>query len=183
MNYADDSILVEKCLTGDQAAWRELVGRYGQMVYSIALKNGLSVVDADDVVQQVFTIVLKRLSSLRNTKTLAAWLITITCREAWRLARERNLPEELVESIIDDGTPLQEQVVIWERQQLIRQALARLEEPCKGLLVALFLDSNEPNYKEISARQGIPVGSIGPTRARCFKKLEAILMDMDIDLG
>jgi len=183
MNYADDSILVQNCLAGDQAAWKELVNRYGRLVYSIPRKYGLSVADADDVVQNVFSIVLRRLSSLRNEKTLAAWLITVTCRESWKLGKEREVTEELVESFSDDGMPPHEQVLLWERQHLVRQALAQLGEPCQSLLTALFLDPNEPSYQEVATRQGIPLGSIGPTRARCFKKLEAILVDMGVGLG
>jgi len=183
MSYADDDILVQKCLAGDQAAWKELVNRYGRLVYSIPLKYGLSLLDADDVVQNVFSIVLRRLSSLRNKKTFAAWLITVTCRESWKLTKERRVTEELPESLGDDGMPPHEQVLLWERQHLVRQAIAQLGEPCQSLLTALFLDPDEPSYQEVAARQGIPLGSIGPTRARCIEKLEAILVNMGVDLG
>lgn len=183
MHYADDNILVENCLAGDQEAWKELVNRYGRLVYSIPRKYGLSAADADDVFQNVFSIAQRRLPTLRNQKTLAAWLITIACRESWKFGKRREVAEELVESISDDGMPPHEQVLLWERQHLVRQALAQLGEPCQSLLTALFLDPNGPSYQQIAAQLGIALGSIGPTRARCFKKLEAILMDMDVDLG
>jgi RNA polymerase sigma factor (sigma-70 family) len=183
MYYDNDDIMVQRCIAGDGAAWEELVNHYGRLVYSIPRRYGLSAADADDVFQNVFSIVLQRLPSLRDQKMLAAWLITITHRESWRLRRREKIPEELDESVVDDGTPPQEQVLIWERQHVVHQALERLGEPCRKLLIALFLDPSEQSYKEIATQLGIAVGSIGPTRARCFKKLEAILVDMGVDLG
>ena len=78
--YRSDSCLIQACLDGEDAAWRELVDRYGRLVYSVALRYGLSAVDVDDVFQNVFTIVFNQLAQLRNQKLLAAWLITITWR-------------------------------------------------------------------------------------------------------
>jgi DNA-directed RNA polymerase specialized sigma24 family protein len=50
-------------------------------------------------------------------------------------------------------------------------------EPCRKLLTALYLDESEPSYAEVSRRLGTPVGSIGPTRARCLQRLRAVLED------
>ena len=63
----------------------------------------------------------------------------------------------------------------------MRQALRRLDDGCRELLTALFLDPAGPSYEAIAARLGMPVGSIGPTRARCFRKLEALLRETGID--
>jgi hypothetical protein len=73
-------------------------------------------------------------------------------------------------------------VLTWEKQHMVGQALNQLGQPCQGLLTALFLDTSEPSYERIAKQLGIAVGSIGPMRARCFKKLEAILVTMDVDL-
>jgi DNA-directed RNA polymerase specialized sigma24 family protein len=60
-------------------------------------------------------------------------------------------------------------------------ALKHLEARCRELLMALFLESATPSYEELSKRLDIPVGSIGPTRARCFKKLEDKLVEIGFD--
>ena len=62
----DDSRLIQDCLKGRQAAWDELVERYSRLIYSIPLRVGLSHSDADDVVQIVWGIVLRRLETLRE---------------------------------------------------------------------------------------------------------------------
>lgn len=171
----DDSRLIQDCLKGRQAAWDELVERYSRLIYSIPLRMGLSHTDADDVVQVVWGIVLRRLETLREVDRLSAWLIRTTHRESWRRGRQTRKHVSLDEAHADRATPDEDEVVVLERQQLVRQALEQLDERCRKLLMALFFDRESKGYDEIASDLGIKVGSIGPTRARCFKRLEKIL--------
>jgi DNA-directed RNA polymerase specialized sigma24 family protein len=57
-----------------------------------------------------------------------------------------------------------------ERYAALRQALARLLPSCQDLLALLAADPPLP-YAQISARLGIPVGSIGPSRSHFLDKL------------
>ncbi len=182
-SHRSDPALVQSCIDGKETAWKELVERYGRLVYSISLRCGLSPTDADDVFQNVFTILLRHLGKLRNQTTLSAWLITTTYRESWRLRKGTSIHSELNEIIPDGSPPLGDELLRWERDQQVREALDRLDDRCRALLSALFLDPDEPSYETIATRVGMPVGSIGPTRARCFKKLEALLIEMGFDPG
>ncbi len=172
-----DPELVQSCLNGDETAWNVLVERYGRLVYSIPMRLGLSQSDADDVFQTVMGIVLRRLATLRDETRLSAWLIRATYRETWRYANRarRGRGVELDESQPDEGAPTEEQVLRQERQQLVRQAMEQLDERCSTLVRAFFFDAEKLSYDELADRLGMRVGSIGPTRARCFRKLEAIL--------
>jgi RNA polymerase sigma factor (sigma-70 family) len=176
-----DAELIQACLDRDETAWKELVERYGRLVYSIPLRYGLSGADADDVFQNVFTIVLRRLGSLRNQASLTAWLITITQRESQRQGKGSQPHDELDETVEDATTPPPEQVQTWERQHIVHQTLDQLDPRCRELLKALFLETTTVSYDKIAKRLGIPLGSIGPTRARCFKKLESIMTAMGVD--
>ncbi len=180
-SYPSDPELVRACLDGEEAAWKELVERYSRLVYSIPLRYGLSPADADDVFQNVFLIVHRRLHTLKQQDLLAPWLITVTHREAKRLGKKLPTLAELDETLSDGADPPQDQVERWERQHLVRQALAQMEPRCREILTTLFLDSDLTSYERLAARLGITVGSIGPTRARCFKKLQAILVAMGLD--
>ena len=179
--YRNDASLIQACLDGKDAAWRELIERYGRLVYSIPLRYGLSSVDADDVFQNVFTIVFNQLARLRNQKLMAAWLITITWREARRVAKHTHIQNDLDEDMEDNQSPPLDQLQRWEQQHIVHQALRQLESPCRELLTILFLETPTPSYEEIAKRLGMPIGSIGPTRARSFKKLESILVSMGLD--
>ncbi|MBI5304645.1 MAG: sigma-70 family RNA polymerase sigma factor [Chloroflexi bacterium] len=177
----NDTELVRDCLKGDERAWRELIAKYSRLVYSIPFRYGLSSTDADDVFQTTFTIACRELSRLRNEASLAAWLITITRRECLRLIRLRHADNELGEDIEDDQTSAPEQIEVWERQHLVRAALDQLDVRCRELLLALFLESPTLRYDQVASKLGIPLGSIGPTRARCFKKLQTILDALGVE--
>jgi DNA-directed RNA polymerase specialized sigma24 family protein len=63
----------------------------------------------------------------------------------------------------------------WQLQTSLRDGLLRLGDRCRDLITTIFLDPSEPSYDEISARLGLPKGSIGPTRNRCLQQLRSIL--------
>jgi DNA-directed RNA polymerase specialized sigma24 family protein len=62
------------------------------------------------------------------------------------------------------------ELLLAERHVALRQAFTRLPPPCQRLIAMLLEDPPVP-YAEISARLGIPLGSIGPSRGRCVEKL------------
>jgi RNA polymerase sigma factor (sigma-70 family) len=181
VTFESDPDLVQACLEGDETAWTTLVERYQRLVLSVARKSGLSEADADDVFQIVFTTLFRRLEGLRDQTRLSSWLITTTYREAWRLGKNTSRHMALEDAIVDVGKPPADLVAEAEREQLVRDAMARLDVRCHDLLTALFLADDVPSYDQIAAQFGMPVGSIGPTRARCFKKLEAILIELGLD--
>ncbi len=181
--YRDDSELIQACLNKSQAAWNELVARYARLVYSIPLRNGMSLSDAEDVFQNVFAIVSRSLPTLRDKKLLAAWLIRITHRECLHLRERSQDLDEIPESLPSADPPAEDEVEIWEKQHLVRLAISLLEPRCQELLKALFLESPSPRYEVLAERLDIPVGSIGPTRSRCLKKLEAIFQEMGVDFS
>lgn len=179
-----DTQLIEACLAGDGAAWNRLVERYQRLVYSIALRQGLTAEDADDVFQAVFVILLGKLDTCRDHERLGSWLTTITRREAWRVLRERVAREgtagdedALVARPAADPPPeavFQEM----EEQDLIRQAMDRLGGRCRRLLWHLFYSHEHPSYADIARELSMPEGSIGPTRARCLERLKATLAQL-----
>ncbi len=160
-----------------------MVERYARLVYSIPYRWGISPDNADDVFQDVFTIAYQNLKGLRERKALAAWLIQITYRECQRRHKRAPNETELSEELPDPATLPDDEVEIIERHHWVRMALNQLDPRCRELLTALFLESGSPSYAELSARLDIPVGSIGPTRARCFRKLEVKLVELGFDPG
>lgn len=179
--HHSDPQLIQACLDGQQAAWDTLIERYGRLVYSIPFAWGLSKADADDVFQNVFTIVYRRLGSLRDQSHLSGWLITVTKRECWHLCQRNQASADLDETIPDSGLPPVDKIQEQELKQAVRTAVNLLDNRSKYLLQALFFEVNTPSYEKIAAKLGLAVGSIGSARARSLKKLEAILLGMGID--
>ena len=186
VDYRTDPQLIEACLAGDAQAWAQLVARYQRLVYSIAVRHGLSGQDADDVFQAVFMILLDKLDTCRDRHRLGAWLTTITRREALRVARQGAAPLDVGGDQILEARPAHEPPpdAILERleeQDLIRQALDRLGDRCRRLLQRLFYVPDVPSYADIAEEFAMPEGSIGPTRARCLERLRGILSEMGFE--
>lgn len=170
-----DAALVRKCLRGDAAAWDLLVERYGRLVYSVPRRLGLSAPEADDVFQAVFMIVFQRLGALRDIERLSGWLIRIAHRESWRLARRRRLLPAPGEDQVADAEPTEAQVAALEEAQHVREALTLLNPRDRRLLEILFFEGGPSAYQDAAEELQMPLGSIGPTRMRALRKLEALL--------
>ena len=168
---AADSELIERCLKSDQTAWRALVQRYERLVYSVALTLCSEREDASDVFQQVWTELYQRLSDLRAAEALPAWLITVTRRKTYALIRSRRNSPQLDSDVPEVSARLSS----IEDQHAIERSLEQLPERCRKLIDLLYFRTDEPSYSEIARQMGMPVSSIGPTRARCLEKMRKLL--------
>jgi RNA polymerase sigma factor (sigma-70 family) len=168
--------LVARARNGDRQAWDALVERYAPLVWSICRRNRLDGGDAEDAFQNVWLTLVKQLDSIRDPAALPGWLATTTQRECWRVLRAAYGPEASrygpdAENIPDPHSGMAEDELLRaERSAALREAFTRLP-PCCQRLIALLVEDPPLPYAEISARLGIPVGSIGPTRGRCLEKL------------
>ena len=172
-----DYELIQRCRKGDNRAWEAVLDQYGRLVFSIPLNAGLSPEDAADISQLTFTIFMQSLDKLRDDSRLGSWLATVAKRHSWRLLARRR--RERVE--LDDDLASKSQAQApnlterWERIEWLTYGLNHIDERCRTLLLALYFDPQEPSYAEIATDLNISVGSVGPTRARCLKKLKKIL--------
>ncbi len=183
---ADDAALVQACRDGRAVAWRVLVARYQRLVFAIATRAGLDHGRAADVFQGVFERLHANLGRIENPERLSAWITTTAKREALRqrsrAAREISLEASEaggVELASDDALP---DADLQRLQSLnaLRQGMDRLDDRCRRLLTAVFQDpDDQPAYRSIAERLGMPVGSLGPTRARCLEKLRRLMSGSD----
>jgi len=166
-----DAELIERCIKGDQTAWKELVMRYQRLVYSVAHTLCPAGEEVSDVFQQVWLELYQQLAQLRNVDALPAWLITVTRRRMYALIRSQHSFEPL-----DDEAPdLSQQLRQIEFEHTLERAIGKLPDRCQNLIHLLYFDSNEPSYSQIAQAMGIPEASIGPTRARCLEKLRKLI--------
>lgn len=171
---SDDAVLLAACAEGDGDAWTLLVGRHQRLVYSVARSSRLSAEDAADVTQLVFAELLKGLGRIEDPSRLNSWLATVARRQSWRVAsrvrREPPVDPTLLDTPDSDDAIARTEGVVW-----LIGAMQALEPRCRELLTALYLDTTEPSYAEVAAHLGRPIGSIGPTRARCLERLRHLL--------
>jgi RNA polymerase sigma factor (sigma-70 family) len=175
-DYSSVALLVARAADGDQAAWNEIVERYAPLVWSICIRYRLSSHDIEDVSQSVWLLLVEHLGNLREPAALPGWLATTTqheCQRVLRAARRYDrfgpVPDELPPPLADD-TVIEQEIITAERNAALRAAFGELAPRCRELLSMLITDP-PLSYAKISATLQIPVGSIGPQRARCLERL------------
>jgi RNA polymerase sigma factor (sigma-70 family) len=163
--------LLLRARTGDGAAWAALTRRYSNMLWAIARTHGLGDADAADVVQTTWLRLVERLDRIRKPDRVGAWLAVTARRESLRLARYqgRDHPAGGTLSLIPAPAPAPDDICVErERLRLVMAAIQALPELCRHVLRLCALS---PGYAEIAAALDIPIGSVGPTRARCLSSL------------
>jgi len=167
------SNLVAAAGNGDDPAWSALVDRFSGLVWATTRAHRLSTAEAADVSQTTWLRLVENLDRIQDPERVGAWLATTARRESLRQIRLRGRETLAADDSVFDvpsGDPVETRVLARDRSAALRRALARIGERCQELLRMLVAEDT-PSYDEISAALGMPVGAIGPTRARCLEKL------------
>lgn len=178
-----DRDLIRACRSGDARAWERLLDKYERLVFSISLHYGLTTDDAADVTQITFTILLQNLNTLPDEIRLSSWLATVARRHTWRLlARNRRESISPDEDLARNETfgGIVDNRERWELAEWLNQGLSMLDERCRKLLLVLYFDAEQPSYAQIADRLKMPIGSIGPTRARCLEQMRQSLHSLEL---
>jgi RNA polymerase sigma factor (sigma-70 family) len=161
---------------GDPAGWDALVDQFGALVWSVARTHRLSAADAADVSQTTWLRLVEHLEEIKQPERLGAWLATTARRECLAVIRRRSrlIPvddgADLDEASLDEPPP-EGPLLEAEEHSILAVAFGRLAERCQRLLRMLMVDP-PPHYEDVAAALEIPIGSIGPTRARCLERLK-----------
>ena len=168
--------LVTRARNGDKQAWDALVERYAPLVWSICRRHRLGSADAQDVSQSVWLQLVSQLNKVRDPAALPGWLATTAQREsgkARRAARRSLAVGHVLDAARIPGRQTgmaEHELLLAERDAVLHEAFTRLPSCCQRLIAMLIEDPPVP-YAQISAKLGIPIGSIGPNRGRCLDKL------------
>jgi RNA polymerase sigma factor (sigma-70 family) len=170
--------LVTRARTGSHEAWTALVEHFQPLVRAVARGYRLADTDVDDVGQNVWLLLVEHVDRIREPKALPAWLITTARRESLRLIRQQRRATPVdpfvdgpeAETVTDDDVDAR--LLRVEEAQVLRQGLDELP-PIQRSLLVLLTSEGEPSYREISEVLTMPIGSIGPTRARGLARLRS----------
>jgi RNA polymerase sigma factor (sigma-70 family) len=169
--------LVQRARTGDRAAWEALVDRFTGLVWSVVRSFRFDDAAAADITQTAWLRLVEHLDEIHDPGHVGAWLATTTRRECLALLRrgrrEIVAPYEDLERV-DDGPPVDTALLDTERDAELWAALAQVPDRCQRLL-RILMSSPAPSYEQVSAALDMPMGSIGPTRARCLSHLKRAL--------
>jgi RNA polymerase sigma factor (sigma-70 family) len=175
---ADESALVERCLTGDDTAFDQVVLRYQDMVFSLAFRLLGGYDEAVDLSQEVFLQVYRKLSTFRRDSSLRTWIYRIVInraknRQRWwkrRINEMTALPIEEAESRARSGDILQDEALARKEQgQILHSAIDKL--PFDQRTILLLKEIEGLSYEEISSTLGLPLGTVKSRLARARASL------------
>ncbi len=173
------ALLVPMAASGDKRAWERLVAQYSRLIWSITVEYRLAESDAADVVQTTWLRLLEHIDRIQYPDRVGSWLAATARNECLRsLASRKRVvlghdTEAMVQTHAVDAE-VDQRLLATERDQTVRDAMARLPDQWQRLLQLLMADPPIP-YAKISDQLGLPVGSIGPTRGRCLARLKVLL--------
>ncbi len=174
--------LVRGAAGGDENAWRGLVTRFSSLVWSVARAHRLASADAADVFQTTWLRLAEHIGRIEQPDRVGAWLATAARRECLQHLRSasKTMPTDDMDRLDvtpAGGNPTEETVLAAEKERedaaratALWRALGPLPGRCRELLRVLMA-SPPPSYAEVASALGLPLGSIGPTRARCLQRL------------
>ena len=180
--------LVDAARAGCPGAWRAVVARYDDGLHSIARGYGLDAATVDDAVQATWLSAFTHLAALREPVALSGWLRSILHRECLKAANRSNREVPTGEQHLGDPVaanhvalrgaaprPPEDEAIRRADVAALRDAVRRRLSTREQHLMRLLSDTHEPSYTEIARVLNVPIGSIGPTRARCLAKLRPLL--------
>ena len=182
--------LVRDARDGRADAWDELVERYTPLVLAVVRRHRLQGSDGDDVVATLWLRLVEHLGDIRDPRALPGWIVTTARHECLRTLRQhqRTQPWDPLDPVggLDGPSPVSsggtqdvalddrvvDQMTDAARHEALLRAFAELPATQRRLLLVLMTDP-PLSYAEVSARLGMPIGSIGPLRARALQRIRA----------
>jgi RNA polymerase sigma factor (sigma-70 family) len=170
---AELAAIVRASAAGDQAAFECLVARYDRLLRGVTRSFRLTSWDADDVIQATWLQFLQHGRTLREPAAVSGWLATTARRQSLRMlqrhVRER-LTDDPARGETAEGAEPDGELLATERRQLLHDALAELPVRHRQLMRVLVTQP-ELSYEDVGRLLAMPIGSIGPTRARSLDRL------------
>ena len=167
--------LVRRCVSGDAAAWQEIVQQYHRRIYNICYRFSGSADDASDLTQEVFIKMYRTLSTFDTTRaSFMTWVTTVTRNllvDHFRKGKYDRVTDSLdaIPGSQDEGLTLAEQlqdhkpdpetkVRSQETQKLVHEALRRLSPELREAVI--LRDLQDLDYKDIAKVLSVPEGTV-----------------------
>jgi RNA polymerase sigma-70 factor (ECF subfamily) len=181
---ADDAALIERCRTGDPAAFEPLVEKYRERVWRLAYGYLRDREEAWDVAQEAFVRAWQALPTFRGQSAFYTWLFRITMNVATDRARQRAargrafgtepVPEEDWERVMTDpGAGPDDAATHAQERQRIQQALEALPQHHRTII--MLSDLEGLSYREIAEVLDIPMGTVMSRLHNARKRLRRVL--------
>ncbi|MYG06380.1 RNA polymerase sigma factor, partial [Candidatus Poribacteria bacterium] len=181
MEKESDVQLIQRILSGDEAAFGILVDKHQRGVHALAWRKIGDFHDAEEITQDTFLQVYKKLPTLKDPYKFAGWLYVIANRLCIDWIRKKNLAiQSLEDTPVEDIEKAsythhvleQSEIASSEhRREIVKKLLAKLPESERTVMTLHYL--GEMTVKEISKFLGVSVSAIHNRLYRARKRLQA----------
>ncbi len=165
MDALADEVLVQLCLSGDRAAFAEIVRRYQKQIFSLTYRLTNHVEDAQDLAQEVFLKLYQVLDKYDGNRPFFPWMYKVASNVCYTALRKKPQQDVPLEKVIEfaplvpkkESQP-EDYAEVKETQRLVQQAIAELPENYRVPLVLRYLE--DLSYQQIAEVMDLPVTTI-----------------------
>lgn len=172
-----DEICIQRILGGDSEAFRQLITKYKDMAYSIAMSVIKDEFHAEEIIQDSFVIAYEKLDTFKGDSKFSTWFYRIVINESFKLAKKhKNEFVDFVESTPEISDEINIAILnlkIDDQKYFINEALKKVS-PKESLVLRLFY-LNENSIEEISGITGWSSSNIKVILHRARTNLKYIL--------
>lgn len=166
----EDSVLIRKCLEGDEKSFEKLLNRYKGPVFSICLRMVRNRDDAEDISQDVFIRVFNMLDRYNPSFPFSSWLFRITSNLCIDFLRKNKRTVLSIDSPVEgkDGEMLRQfesneqgpekRMELKEKMEYLEQSIGTLPERYR--IIVIMRHQEHLSYEQISEMLGIPLGTV-----------------------
>jgi RNA polymerase sigma-70 factor (ECF subfamily) len=167
--------LVRRCVSGDAAAWQDIVQQYNRRIYNICYRFSGSADDAADLTQEVFIKMYRTLSTYDTTRaSFMTWVTTVTRNllvDHFRKGKYDRVTDSLdatpgnqedgltlADQLEDSSASPETRVRSQETQKMVHEALRRLSPELREAVI--LRDLQDLDYKDIAKVLNVPEGTV-----------------------
>ena len=169
--------LVERCRSGDEGAFQELVDRYKDLVFALIARTVQDRARAEDLAQDVFLRVHRGLPYFRGEARLSTWIYRIVfnvCAQDQGRAVPLSIDDERVRAQVTTSTASRDrQFGDLELRDQLEKAIARLPPNYRLLIAAHYLEGVQ--YEQLAEAMQVPLGTIKTQLHRAKQQLRRLL--------
>jgi RNA polymerase sigma-70 factor (ECF subfamily) len=175
----DEQKLIALAKAGDQQSFGELVDRYQRFVWNVALRMTGDCDEAEDIAQEVFVTVWKKLPQFKGASAFSTWLYKITANRTLTFIKNRatqgkrrdEMSMELISHADEQSTNPSLSIENREAERMLTHLLERLDPERRMALILREIEGL--SYSEIATATGAPIGTVRSRIARGRRELES----------
>ncbi|MGH3770289.1 MAG: RNA polymerase sigma factor [Pseudonocardiaceae bacterium] len=159
---------------GDPAAWDDIIRRYGTLVSATVRSFRLQEADSLDAMQLTWLRLAEHAHQVRFPERLGGWLVTTARNECLHILRQARRGPQVIDvepdRVADPGAGPEQRVIDVHTTRMLRTLIDELP-PCRATLIRMLFTDDPRSYADVARITGIPLGGVGPTRARTLRQL------------